>query len=299
MSKQAGIIIGSLGALALAGCFNTDDITNGGLSCGNDGACPDGFTCVKDDQSGPAGRCWRKGGREDAGGQVCTVGTGGFGPFATCSLAQPVGISTCDPVCQAGCACDRRCMIEPTTLASFRCESTAPPATLVPVQGTCTNNASACEPGSVCISDDVCPWQCFRMCRKDVDCPSDSRCSLIGPVDATRKALPNLWLCSPPIEVCNPSGAAECGAARTGFKCVFLAGLTGLGNTDSTVCDCATYHDKPVGSTCSMRPDDCRPGSACVDGVCRQICDRQSAGTVCATGTCNTIYNSTRYGYCQ
>ena len=293
MTKNANIAVGLLAGLGLVACYNTTNVANGGLACGPNHACPDGFACLQ-------GHCWRNGtGPADAGSQACAVGTGKFGPFATCSPNQPIPNSTCDPVCQAGCACDRRCMIEPNTLASFQCETAPPPASFVPVQGTCTNNANSCEPGSLCISDDVCPWQCFRMCRGDIDCPGNSRCSAIGPVDLTGTAVPDIWLCSPPAETCNPTGAAECATPRAGFKCVFLAGLTGVANTDGTVCDCASTHDKKLGSRCSMRLDDCEPGNACIDGACRQLCDQQPGGTKCATGTCNAIYNSTRYGYCR
>ncbi len=292
MSKNTGIMVGLLVGLGLPACYNTNNVTNGGLACGPSGACPDGFQCT-------AGRCWRKGTNPDAGSRVCAVGTGKFGPFATCSSDQPIANSTCDPVCQAGCPCERRCTIEPATLASFHCES-APPPSMVPVQGTCTNNANSCEPGSICISDNVCPWQCLRMCRTDIDCPSDSRCSEIGPFDITGTPVPHVWLCTPPAEGCNPTGAAECTTSRAGFKCVFLAGLTGVANTDLTVCDCATMHNKKLGASCStVPPDDCQPGSVCVDGFCRQICDQKASGSACPSGGCNPIYNSTRYGYCR
>jgi hypothetical protein len=294
MTKNAGIAVGLLAGFVLVACYNTANVTNGGLVCGPDNACPDGFKCLQN-------HCWRNGTGPDAGAQACAVGSGKFGPFATCSPAQVIPDSTCDPVCQAGCACDRRCTIEPYTLASFHCETAPPPATFVPVQGTCTNNANSCEPGSLCISDDVCPWQCFRMCRKDVDCPGNSRCSAIGPVDITGEPVRNVWLCTPQTEVCSPTGAADCASPRAGFKCVFLAGLTGVANTDATVCDCATLHDKRIGAGCSAEPpDDCQPGAVCVDGVCRQVCDRQGSGASCSSGgACNPIYDSARYGYCR
>ena len=300
MTKDAVIAFALLAGLALAACYNTANVVNGGLACGPNDACPDGFQCVKDGLAGQPGHCWRHGTGPDAGNQVCAVGVNGFGPFATCSGQQPIPSSTCDPICQAGCPCDRRCTIEPTTLASFQCETAPPPSTFVEVQDTCTNNANSCEPGSICISDDICPWQCFRMCRKDVDCPAGSSCSAIGPVDIRGAAVPNVWLCTPPAESCNPTGAAECAKPRAGFKCVFLAGLTGVNNTESTVCDCASLHDKRPGGSCSTQPpDDCQPGNVCVDGTCRQVCDLTVASS-CSTGTrCNAIYGSTRYGYCR
>jgi hypothetical protein len=185
------------------------------------------------------------------------------------------------------------------TYDRFECEG-QPPPTFVDVQASCTGSlSSSCTPGSVCISDDVCPWLCFRTCRKDLDCGSGSRCSVLTIWDQNSKPVPNLFLCTPPIESCNPAGTASCATARTGFGCVFLAGLTGIGTTDATVCDCRTTHDKAVGAACSMLPDDCQPGAVCVDNTCRQICDRGATGTACpGTGVCSPIYGSTRYGYC-
>jgi hypothetical protein len=306
MTKTMGIWLGVFAALSLGGCYSNTNIKNGGLVCGPNDACPDGFKCVKDGQAGQPGHCWRNGIGPDAAGSnplACTLAsaTPPFGPFATCSSDQPIANSTCDPVCQAGCPCDRRCVVNGDTYASFLCEESAPaPSTFVPVQGTCTDAlAASCAPGSVCIADDVCPWLCFRTCRKDIDCPANSRCSKVTLLDKTSQPVPNVFLCTPPTDGCNPTGAANCSTARADFSCVFLAGLTGVANTDATVCDCRTTHDKVVGGSCSMILDDCQPGAVCVDSICRQICDRQASGSACPSGGgCNPIYGSTRYGSC-
>ena len=283
---------------------------------------PTGFAVCR---THPAGKhCWRNGTGPDAAG-----GTGGspdtlggkqdgaviksdaanpsvcpapFGPFPGCQAGAAIGVSTCDPVCQSGCACDRRCVLNTDTYASFLCEATAlAPTSFIAVQGTCNGASSAnCAPGSVCISDDVCPWTCFKTCRKDVDCPTNSRCSAVTLYDKNTQPVPNVFLCTPPTEGCNPSGAASCTTARTGFNCVFLAGLTGVANTDSTLCDCKTLHTEAVGASCTTVPDNCQPGAVCVDGTCRQICDKRASGSACPSGGgCNTIYGSTSYGYCR
>ena len=316
MTKTVAIRLGLFAAFVAGGCYNTLNVKNGGLVCGPNDACPDGFQCIKDSQ---AGHCWKNGTGPDAGGTgsdtttvktdvanplACTVAdaTPPFGPFPTdkCSAVDQAVPGTCDPVCQAGCACDRRCVVNTTTYASFECEDSAQaPSGFVPVQGTCSSDASKCAPGSVCINDEVCPYLCFRTCRKDIDCPSNSRCSVLTLLDKTSQPVPNVFLCTPPIENCSPAGAANCATTRTDFNCVFLAGLTGLGTTDSTVCDCRTSHNQAVGASCATLPDDCVPGAVCVDGTCRQICDRQATGTACpGVGVCNPLYGSTRYGYC-
>jgi len=320
MIKTAVTTFGIFALLCLTGCYNTDKVKNGGLVCGANDACPDGFTCVKDSVDGTRGHCWRTGTGPDAGGgsqdtrpsgpdlaspAACTTAgaVAPFGPFATCSPNQPIAGSSCDPVCQSGCACDRRCVINTSTYGSFLCEGTAQiPSSFVPTQGDCGGSRSAsCAPGSVCISDDVCPWTCFKTCRNDIDCPSNSRCSVITMLDINSLPVRGVSLCTPPVEACNPTGGAACASPRANFNCVFLAGLTGVGNTDATVCDCRTLHDKRLGATCTPVPDDCEPGAVCVDGTCREVCDRRaSIGSACSSGgACSPIFGSLQYGYCR
>jgi hypothetical protein len=319
MGQSMTKTITAFGFLAcLAGCYNTLNVKNGGLVCGPNDACPDKFTCIKDGADGQSGHCWRDGTGPDAGGNktdasapktdvanplTCTTPdpNGVFGPFAACSPELPGTDSSCDPVCQSGCPCDRRCVVNETTWASFECEAAAQaPATFVPVQGDCGASRSAsCAPGSICISDDFCPWLCYRACRKDTDCPKDSRCSGNTLYDISSQPVSGVFLCTPPVETCNPSGTASCAAPRANFNCVFLAGQTGVAN-DSTICDCKTLHDKKLGTPCRLQPDDCQPGLVCVDKVCRQICDKQASGSACPNGGgCNPVYGSTRYGYCR
>ena len=185
MTKMFDSAIGLAGLCLFVGCYTTNNIKNGGLLCGPNDACPDGFRCLQD---APAGKhCWRNGTGPDAaggtGGSSDTVGgkqdgaviksdaanpsvcPAPFGPFPGCQAGAAIGVSTCDPVCQSGCACDRRCVLNTDTYASFFCEATAAaPTTFIAVQGICNGASSAnCAPGSVCISDDVCPWTCFDL----------------------------------------------------------------------------------------------------------------------------------------
>jgi hypothetical protein len=307
MTKKTAILAMAAG---LAGCFNTNDVKTGGLVCGDKDACPDGFTCIKDGLAGQPGHCWRKGTGPDAGTSVpqpdaapavaCTVGDGQFGPFASCTVEAAGTGSTCDPVCQSGCPCKSRCVVNENTYASFECEASPLAASaFVPVQGDCSgNNWASCAPGSICIADDACPWLCYKACRKDADCPANSRCSVNAPLDINRNAVPGVSLCTPPTETCNPTGAADCATPRDGFKCVFLAGQTGV-SSEATICDCGTLHYKDLGADCLFLPDDCKPGLVCIDKKCRQLCDGQGLGAACTNGVCTKVYGSTRYGYCR
>jgi hypothetical protein len=321
MNKTIECALGISALLALAGCYNTNSVKNGGLVCGTGGTCPSGYLCKSDGPVGSAGHCWKNGIIPDASvttkadadpGLACSTSDGTYGPFATCSASRTNPNSTCDPICQAGCPCKHRCILDENTSNSFTCEASPPPVDTSFVQplGSCNGtNVGLCAPGSACIGDDRCPNLCYRLCRTDDDCSDKSRCTASGIVDPnTKETVANVNFCSPPIEACNPTGSASCGTARANFNCVFLAGLTGIANNDLTVCDCSTLHDKPVGQKCSTLPDDCLPGSVCVaistststNPTCHTVCSLKSSGSACPNGGgCNPLYGSQTYGYCR
>jgi hypothetical protein len=308
MTRTIAFTVGLSALLALVGCYNTNNVKNGGLVCGTAGSCPDGFVCS--DNKGmvaSAGHCWRNGtGPTDSGtDQACALP---YGPFATCStsqinLASTNSASTCDPVCQSGCPCNHRCILDDQTNNAFLCEaSTVPVGTsFIPPLGAC-NGASQglCAPGSVCINDSICQNVCYRTCRTDEDCGNSSRCTDIAIYDNSSQPVPGLFLCSPPIEQCNPTGSATCAPARANFNCVFLAGLTGVGKDASTVCDCGTSRVLEVGQKCQTALDNCKPGTVCVNGYCHTVCNMEGSGSPCTNGGgCTAIYGSQTYGYCN
>jgi len=321
MRKTNAITLG-LAAGALAGCYNTNGLTNGGLRCGDNGSCPTGYICQIDQGMGSTGHCWKNGtyradaGNPDAASPIidaspaaCALPVLPYGPFASCEyLAVPN--STCDPVCQSGCLCNHRCVINEQTNTTFKCEETAQSATAVFVapMHSCAADTSRCAPGSVCVADDVCGHLCYRTCRASQDCGSNSRCTASTIVDSTNQPVKNVFFCSPPLESCNPVGAATCNSGISGFKCVFLAGLTGAGNLDpstapSTVCDCSSQHTQAVGQKCTSLPDNCQPGSVCVGegqtATCHSVCSLSVAGGCPSGSACTPIYTSTTYGYCR
>lgn len=285
MTRHLQIVVALAPLLPLLGCYNTSSVENGGLACSSEGSCPKGFTCQD-------GRCW-------SGSQQPSTCSEPFGPFSSCAAETPVG-STCDPVCQSGCDCNHRCVLS-SGLTSFACESTPAPASFVAPLASCDGRVSQCQPGSFCVADDVCPSLCYKTCRADRDCPTNSRCTTTGPTDSAGAALVDgVYFCSPPTESCNPTGAAPCATARSGFNCVFLAGLTRGGTGDATVCDCATLHNVKVGDACATAPDNCQPGAVCVNSRCRAICNKSTSGSACPNGGgCTTLNGSRTYGYCQ
>ncbi|HEX7508128.1 MAG TPA: hypothetical protein VF550_15235 [Polyangia bacterium] len=307
MNKTIECALGLFAFLAFAGCYNTNNLKNGGLVCGSGGTCPSGYVC--DGQSGAAGHCWKKGTVPDAGGVVpgqgCTTAeaTPPYGPFAACNLNLPIPNSTCDPICQAGCPCNHRCVLDDQTNTSFTCEASVPGAgtTFVQPLGACNPpNTGLCAPGSACIYDGLCQNLCYKVCQQDDDCGDKSRCTASGIWDSNNNPVPNVNFCSPPIETCNPTGSASCATARANYNCVFLAGLTNVANSDLTVCDCSTLHSVAVGKDCSLNPDKCQPGSACVNSKCHSLCALRGTSSGCPSGsTCTAIYGSQTYGYCK
>jgi hypothetical protein len=315
MRKTNAIALG-FAAGALVACYNTNGLTNGGLVCSPSGSCPSGYSCQIDQGTGSAGHCWKDGTyRADGGNQdtaspisdaspgVCAVATPPFGPFANCeSVAIPN--SSCDPVCQAGCPCLRRCVAKDQTNTSFKCEETEPaaPAALVAPMHSCAAEIKRCAPGSVCVADDTCGQLCYKTCRVDGDCGLNSRCTVRPIVDSANQAVKNLFLCSAPLETCSPVGAATCNSAITGFKCVLLAGLTGAGASDATLCDCSSQHKQSIGQKCTNAPDNCQPGSICVgegaNAACRSLCNLTMVGGCPARSACTPMAGSTTYGYC-
>ncbi len=293
MTRLFKIALGLLPALAASACYTTSSVESGGLLCSTAGTCPDGFACGTD------GRCWKNGTGSTA--NTCSVAdaVAPYGPFAGCSASQPTGTSSCDPVCQNGCPCDQRCIFSSSD-SGFVCEGSTPSGSFISHLGACNGaDVGQCAPGAVCIADQGCPNLCYQTCRANGDCPSNSRCSK-NVVYAGDQALSGAYLCSPPVETCDPSGAAACSSPADGFNCVFVAGLTGVGNTDATVCDCAAGHTEAVGADCSVAPDNCQPGSVCMSGKCHTICSRSASAAACSNGgTCNTLYSSSRYGYCS
>jgi hypothetical protein len=292
-------------ALVAAGCYDTDGIVNGGLACGANRSCPDGYGCR------PSGFCWK----DNTDGGAIAGGSDGpppagdgptgkdgptdvqascpapFGPFAGCAASVEPG-STCDPVCQAGCTCDQRCQLSAT---GFSCRK-FPGSTYLADMETCDAANDLCRPGSGCMLEmqDSCGSHCYRYCRQNGDCPVNSRCRdriMIADKPVSERIL----MCSPPIEACSPvsgSGAADrCSGGRRGFSCYVF----GPSDPNDTTCECAGT--LPAGAPCTD-VHSCQPGYECAAGRCRRVC-MLSLGTACGTAKCVPLFGSTKFGTCQ
>jgi hypothetical protein len=286
-----------VGLMALAGCYNPH-IEDGTLKCSATSECPSGFKCNPND-----GRCYSNGGGPSApvdsgsGGGVCAVGQGAYGPFAGCTAQIQ---QTCDPVCQAGCACDERCMADKGVLV---CKQQSPPFKALTEE--CDSKADTCRPGLICLVEDTdrpaCSAHCYRHCRNDSDCQSISAFSKCSIEVAFSGSTFTAKTCTPAPETCNPWGAARCKAADRPagtFACYVISGAP-----DQTTCECAGLLLE--GKAC-MYEHDCVAGLECVavagNRICRKVCaitpNPLQPGSACATGVCTPFSGSTKYGYC-
>ena len=214
-----------------------------------------------------------------------------LGPVPNCT---PSAGGACDPVCQARCGCQQRCV-----LASGMPLCGPQPPNAVPIGGSCSADFDDCTAGAVCLGEatDACGSHCYRFCRTSDDCPGGALCSFDVEVGGKTVAK----ACGSPPEKCDPTGPAKClNAARPSptFGCYVLSAQ----DPDSATCDCAGT--KSLGSAC-MYEHECAPGLECIRvaggaGSCRRVCHLGAGG--CPTGACTplgtTATPSTVYGYC-
>lgn len=276
--------VGTLGA-----CY-APKIPNGQLPCsaGATRECPGGFTCKE-------GACWADGTGPSTGGT--TGGSGGSGGGTgggtanLCSgipqdhVCEPDNRGACDPVCQTGCGPNQRCTMG----------TSGPACVALPSAPNCVNAAcgaaDTCARGTICLGElqAACGAHCYRFCRDDDDCLPNARCTVgAGEGSAAFTA------CSPPIESCNPvSPGARCAQKPAGtFGCYILS----LAHPDLAVCDCAGT--LVPGQACGGEHQ-CIPGSECINGVCRRLCDMSGVINCVGGTTCQQIPGSTKYGFCR
>ena len=300
-------------AVSGAACFKPN-IADGGFRCAASGTlCPDGFTCDL-----AAGLCRKlpfdggaagKGGIGGAAGADGAAGAGGAGggPSLPCfepkPSCEPSDAGRCDPYCQSGCAgCRDKCSV--STSGDLTCN----PPTSTQLVGTlqaCSISSAGlpaqsddCEPGSVCIGDEVCFARCFRFCRTDQDCDNAS-CS--RDVGGGQKAcgIPYQDTCSPLMIPFN----SGCGVV--GMACYLSAT-----HPEHTFCDCPVGYGTS-GAVCT-RSRDCNPGLACTyipsvgKAQCMQVCELSKDGSECINGgVCRQYHGASgaepahaRWGFC-
>jgi hypothetical protein len=240
----------------------------------------------------------------DAGSTIDTAGmctAGQYGPFPGC--VPPAGGTTCDPVCQSGCACGERCRLEGGKVACH-----AEGSTFVEQYASCDPKDDRCRPGTLCLQESpdqaACGAHCYRHCRADSDCPN-ARCSILvqfGGSSSTYK------VCSTPVDACDPFGPARCSPAASRPSPTFGCYVLSDTYPDLPTCDCAGT--VPLGQPCMFQRE-CAPGAECVLAgglrTCRRVCKVGApAGTALDLGGCPTASptclpfpGATLFGYCR
>ena len=287
------LLLGSL--LASANCFRPQNLS-GRYRCGDGGACPDGLQCDPSSNLcvGSIGGAGGKGGEGGKGGmggrdagvdmpvdRPCT------GAIASC---QPSDAGLCDPVCNTGCSCLKKCSVNgngeltcnvPTTTHSPKLLEACDPTAVSLAQ------TDDCAPGQVCIAPrgDGCSARCYQFCRTNTDCTNGASCSI--------DAGAGYSLCDVPPAQCDPVLNA---AATPQFS--HCSGNTFIGcylssSTQDTICDC--QDSPPPQSTGGIlqpctRSRDCFAGLVCYDAtgrgkVCRKVCRLPGDGGVDLTKT--------------
>jgi hypothetical protein len=226
----------------------------------------------------------------DTGPEVCISN-----PVMGCSVDTT---KRCDPYCQTGCGCQEKCSIntmgEPTCNVPYkgRVRDTLEGCNKAS-EGT-SAQTDDCAPGSFCMLDGCGP-RCYKVCRKDDDCPTSA---------CTVNAGGGLKACDVPYVACNPvknNGMSDqCGTDIDTLGC-FLSPTV----INRTYCDCSVSMGR-VNTICTVSRD-CFVGLVCAGPApttCRQACDYDPLNPVkgameCVGGTCMSLNGSKKFGYCN
>jgi hypothetical protein len=307
MSKMA-LRLWLVTAVLLASCYDPH-IKDGGLRCSAESQCPDGFNCNAGvclktgtippigGMGGTSGTGGTGGGTGGAGG-MCTTPSGQYGPFPGCM--PPAGATTCDPVCQSGCACNERCKLEAGLAV---CRQAGP--VFLQQYDSCVPSDDNCRPGTICLQESMdhpaCGNHCYRHCRDNGDCPNGTKCSV--EVNFGNASSPNK-VCSPPIDGCNPFGQARCVKNDRPYP-TFGCYLLSSNFPDVAVCDCAG--SVKTGDPCTFEHE-CEPGSECVSAgtrICRRVCKvgvttgGPAVGGCPLNMICTPFPKGLTFGYCH
>jgi len=179
----------------------------------------------------------------------------------------------CDPVANSGCASDQMC-----TYVANETSPSCVTAGVVELGQPCSSEAR-CKKG-VCLNLNDTKSLCYAVCADDLDCGTGGAC---------------LTLSNAAFEICRIDGiyencdllAQDCSAPTKACYAVAteaepicrVAGTAALG----AACDSAVA---------------CVRGGACVDSVCRKLCDRAAEPSECGSGyQCNEYFDGA--GYCE
>lgn len=179
----------------------------------------------------------------------------------------------CNPVANTGCAANQTC--------TYVANETAPScvtAGVVELGQACSSEAH-CKKG-VCLNLNDTRSLCYAICETDPDCGSGGSC---------------LTLSNAAFEICKIEGIYEnCDLVLQ--DCVDAAkGCYAVSTEDQPICRVAGT--VAAGAACDSAVA-CVKGAACVNDVCRPVCDLTKTPSDCAAGNvCNAYFDGA--GYCE
>jgi hypothetical protein len=257
--------------LAAAGCYKPN-LRDPPFVCAEAGKrCPDGFTCDPTDNL-----CHRGASQSGDGSSMCTEPT-----VARLCDDQPASGQMCNPACQIGCDCGRRCNVGSNGQTFCTTVGTKTVGQL------CAVANDDCAPGLICLQE-ACGnllGRCYRHCDSDAQCGTQF-CQFPIPGTSVFRA------CDQPAQSCNP--VENTGCPSPALNCY-------LTSANETRCDCPSGLNHALGDTCQFY-NDCMPGLICISNVgglagphCHTACD--TAAPVCPGNTCIATMGS-KYSYC-
>ncbi|RMG98794.1 MAG: hypothetical protein D6705_04810 [Deltaproteobacteria bacterium] len=138
---------------------------------------------------------------------------------------------------------------------------------------------TSCDPGQTCaaIAGNPAEGTCLPACFEQ----DPNACALAGGTCQVRTAPEyHDGACVGQATPCDPVGQTGCDAGET---CTAVGG----GAFGGTAFVCEAAGNVPDGGDCSVDPQACAEGLACVDDVCRAYCD--PGNDACAMGTCTDV----------
>ncbi|MCC6623866.1 MAG: hypothetical protein IT385_21585 [Deltaproteobacteria bacterium] len=226
------------------------------VACGDDEG--DGITTTSDDAT--------------AGGDTSTTTTTTTNTATDAATGDTQ--NACDPVEQSGCEDNQNC-----TFVANQTVSTCQPEGTVPPEEPCSSE-SRCQVG-VCLNLNQTESLCYQFCEVDADC---------GPSAAAGSCL---TLSNATFRICKIAGIYDTCSLLTQDCADTAKSCYAVANETEPIC--LTTGTKTLGNGCD-RASDCVEGLACVNDICRQLCD--PANSACgADFECNPFFDDA--GYCE
>ena len=215
------------------------------------------------------------GGKADGGDTTSDTAVGDTTPSDTreASDTRDTAVTGCDPVLNGGCEAGQNC-----TYIGAETTTTCVAAGPVPATQKCSAE-DRCQRG-VCMSVNQTDNYCYQVCEEDTDCGAGTAnvCLVLNGAPFKVCKIPGIY------ETCNLLGQTCSDEAKSCYA---------VGNEDEPIC--LATGTSAEGAECST-PSACAEGLACVNDVCRKLCDPDVEDSCGETATCRDFFDDT--GYC-